>query len=137
MNRLNYYVEGRAFEWVLACSMLFLSIEILIWPNTLDAKVFTLVLLFISNKAIGVLLFILGWAKFCGLVLNGQIVASIKIGPVIRAVASVLSSAMWAQFALSLLRISIERGRPSIILPFWVMFTIGELYVAYTTIKNA
>lgn len=27
MIRFNYYVEGRAFEWVLALSMLFLSAE--------------------------------------------------------------------------------------------------------------
>jgi hypothetical protein len=69
--------------------------------------------------------------------INGQTVGGRKIGPYIRAVGSVLSSVMWVQFALALLQLSIKQGFPSIGLPFWIMFTIAELYVAYTTVKNA
>lgn len=137
MERFNYYVEGRAFEWVLALSMLMLSAEVLIWPNTLTSAAFYLILMVASSHFIGVLLLLLGWAKCVGLMLNGQTVAGRRAGPYIRAIASVLSSIMWGQFAIALLRISIERGRPSVVVPFWFMFTIGELYVAYTTVKNA
>lgn len=137
LDRFNYYVEGRAFEWVLACSMLLLSAEVLIWPETLKAGAFNLVLMAVSTHFIGVLLLLLGWAKCVGLLLNGQKIAAIKAGPYIRAGASVASSIMWGQFTLALLHISFDRGRPSVVLSFFFMFTIGEIYVAYTTVKNA
>lgn len=137
MQRFNYYVEGRAFEWVLALSMLMLSAEVLVWPETLQAEAFRIVLMVVSTHFIGVLLLLLGWAKCIGLMLNGQTFAGCRAGPYIRAIASVASSVMWGQFAISLLHVSIERGRPAVVVPFWFMFTIGELYVAYTTVKNA
>lgn len=137
MIRFNYYVEGRAFEWVLALSMLLLAVEVLIWPETLQARAFYLVLMVVSTHFIGVLLVLLGWAKCVGLMLNGQTFAGYRSGPYIRAAASVASSVMWGQFAIAMLHISIERGRPSVVMPFFFMFTVGELYVAYTTVKNA
>jgi hypothetical protein len=135
--RFNYYVEGRAFEWVLALSMILLSAEVLIWPQTLQAGAFQIVLMVVSTHFIGVLLLLLGWAKCVGLMLNGQTFVGYRAGPYIRAAASVVSSVMWGQFTIALLHISIERGRPAVMMTFWFMFTIGELYVAYTTVKNA
>ena len=117
--------------------MLLLSAEVLIWPQTLQADAFHLVLMIVSSHFIGVLLLLLGWAKCIGLMLNGQTFAGYRAGPYIRAAASVLSSVMWGQFTVALLHISIERNRPVVVVPFWFMFTIGELYVAYTTVKNA
>lgn len=137
MERFNYYVEGRGLEWVIACGMLILSTELIFWPETLQARVFTLVLFVFSTKSISVILFVLGWAKCCGLMLNGQKVANVKLGPYIRAGSSVLSSVLFGQFTLALLKSSIDRGHPSVIMPFFFMFTFGELYVAYTTVKNA
>jgi hypothetical protein len=137
MDRINHYVEGRAFEWTLSCSMILLSIEVLGWSETLDAQLFSLLLILINTRTVGILLLVLGWAKFSGLMLNGYTVSSIQIGPWVRAVSSVISAVMWGQFTLILLRIMIECGKPSVILPFFFMFTIGELYVAYTTVKNA
>lgn len=137
MDRINHYVEGRGLEWVLACSMILLSIEVLAWSESLDAQLFSLILMLVNTHVVGVLLLVLGWAKFSGLMLNGYTVSSIQIGPWIRAVSSVISAVMWGQFTLILLRVMIECGKPSVILPFFFMFTIGELYSAYTTVKNA
>jgi hypothetical protein len=137
VDRINYFAEGRALEWVLALSMLLLAGEALIWPDTLRAAAFNIVLLVLSSRSIGVLLLMLGWAKAAGLMLNGQKVAGFPAGPYIRAITSALSAIMWSQFALALLRVSIERGRPSVVMPFFFMFALGELYVAYTTVKNA
>src|ERR1700761_3792358 len=137
MDRFNYYVEGRAFEWVMACSMLLLSTQVLIWPATLEARTFHLVLLVVSGHFIGILMLLIGYLKCVGLMLNGQTMFGVKAGPYIRAIASVVSSIMWGQFFLALLYISIDRGRPSVVLSFWMMFTIGELYIAYTAVKNA
>ena len=137
LDRFNYYVEGRAFEWVLALSMLMISVEVFIWPDMMKTGAFSIVIMMVSTHTVGVVLFLLGWAKCAGLMLNGQSVAGVKAGPYIRAGASVLSSIMWGQFTLAVLRISIERGRPSVILSMLFMFTIGEIYVAYTTVKNA
>lgn len=137
LDRFNYYAEGRAFEWVLAVSMLLLSGEVFAFPEMMKFGAFSLILLMVSTHSIGVILLILGWAKCVGLMLNGQKIAGVKAGPYIRAGASVLSSIMWGQFALALLRVAIERGRPAFVLPFLLMFAVGELYVAYTTVKNA
>jgi hypothetical protein len=38
---------------------------------------------------------------------------------------------MWAQFALALLRLSLEQGFPSPGVPFWTTFVAAEIYVAY------
>lgn len=137
MQRFNYYVEGRAFEWVLALSMLFLSAEIFICPNTLQSGLFPIILAGVSPRAAGVVLFVLGWAKGCGLMLNGQKIANVKAGPYTRAGSSVLSAVMWGQCTLAMIQGSIDRGRPAVVLPFFFMFMLGELYIAYTTVKNA
>lgn len=136
-NKFDYYVEGRAFEWVMAIAMFFAGVELLIWSNTISFGAFQWILLVMSQQFIGLFMIVVGWMRMCGLMLNGQTVFNRQIGPYVRAVCSVLAATMWVQFAFALILSSLERGAPSIGLPFWAMFTVGELYVAYTTVKNA
>lgn len=137
MDRINYYAEGRALEWVLAVSMVLLAVEVLVWPETLQFGAFHLILLVVSTHSIGVLLLLFGWVKGVGLMLNGQKIAGVKAGPYIRAATSVVSAVMWAQFALALFSTAIDRGRPAFVLPICFSFALGEIYVTYTTVKNA
>jgi hypothetical protein len=43
---------------------------------------------------------------------------------------------MWSQFVMALLRLSILQGYPSPGLPFWTMFVVVELYVAYRAVAG-
>jgi len=121
MDRIRYYVDGRLFEWSMTVPMLALSILSFIWPLTLRGSAFRWIL------AVG---------SPIGLLLNGHTVRGIRVGPVIRSVTAVARAVMWVQFALALLRLSIIQGYPSPGLPFWLMFTVTELYVAYRAVAG-
>lgn len=40
MMRLAAHVEGRLLEWTMSIAMIFLAVEIFIWPRTLEASAF-------------------------------------------------------------------------------------------------
>lgn len=136
-NKFDYYAEGRAFEWVMGLSMFFGGVEVMAYPDTISFGAFQWILLVMTQQFIGLFMIMVGWMRISGLLLNGQTIFNRPFGPYIRAVCSVLSASMWVQFALALIIAGYERGAPTIGIPFWTMFTVGELYVAYTTVKNA
>ena len=136
-NRFDYFVEGRAFEWVMAISMLIGGIEIIGWPQLATFGIDPWVLAFVPKYYIGLFMLIVGWIRISGLMLNGQTIVDIRAGPYIRASCAALSASLWVQFALALIIGSIEVGHISIGIPFWIMFTSGELYIAYSVMKNA
>lgn len=135
-NKIDYYVEGRVFEWVMGLSMLFVSIELILYPEAIKASAFRYLNTFMAVSTLTFIMFVLGWSRCAALMLNGQSMFGVQMGPFVRAGAGVLSSAIWIQFVIALIALSIEQDYPSIGIPFWTMFTIGELYAAYTTIKN-
>jgi len=121
----------------MALAMFFSGVELIIWSNTLAFGAFQWMLQIMSQQSIGLFMLIIGWFRISSLMMNGQTIGDKKIGPIVRAICSILSASMWVQFSLALLQLSIKQGFPSVGLPFWTMFTIAELYVAYTTVKNA
>ena len=130
---INYYAEGRALEWCMSVGMTIAAVLGIIWPETLESSGFITAE---SPVQIAWIVLIIGWLRCSALMLNGQTIAGTRIGPWIRAIGGVLSAIIWAQFTLALIQISIIRGYPSLGIPFWFMFTVGELYTAYTTVKN-
>jgi hypothetical protein len=136
LRSFNYYVEGRVFEWVMSVAMIAVAVEILIWPQTAENNAFFWMSPWLSHGNIAMLLMTIGWMRCAALMLNGQRMFGSKLGPFIRAAGSVLSAFLWSQFAVTLLAASINQGYPSPGLPFWTMFTFGEVYAAYTTVKN-
>ena len=135
-QRLDYYLKGRLFEWLMTCSMLGLSIQIIVWPKTMEFSAFTYLIEAISDKFVGLFMFSVGWVRACALALNGHRVWGVKLGPVLRSVVAALCAMMWAQFAFALLQLSVAQARPSPGLPFWTMFTFGEMYVAYRAVRD-
>lgn len=136
-NRLDYFLEGRTFEWVMTCSMLLLALQIGIWPRTVDFSAFKDLHQIMSDKFIGLFMGFVGAARFISLILNGHKFRGVRVGPLIRSVMAVFCSFMWTEFALALLQFSIETGRPSPGLPFWTMFIFAEIYVAYRAVRSA
>lgn len=126
-----YYVKGRVFEWTFALSTLFAGLECLYFDNVISFGAFRWLLLVLSQKSIGTFMLFMGWIRLAALMFNGQMLFGRKIGWAIRGICAVLSASLWSQFALSLLTQSLENGVPSLGLPFWTMFTLAELLIAY------
>jgi hypothetical protein len=60
----------------------------------------------------------------------------LQLGPYIRAAVSVTASIIWGQMAMTSLQLSLVKGVPIQGIYYWCAFTLAELYVAYTTLKN-
>lgn len=137
MNKLDYYVEGRTFEWVMTVSMLILAVQIGVWPRTVDFSAFKDLNKLMTDQFIGAFMGGIGLLRAVSLLLNGHTVYEIKIGPIIRSMMAVFCAVMWSQFAYALLQFWVQNGVPSPGLPFWIMFIFGELYVAYKAVRSA
>lgn len=135
-NQIDYYLKGRVFEWLMTCSMLGLSVQVIIWPKTIEFSAFTYLVEAVSDKFVALFMFSIGWIRACALALNGHEVWGMKLGPLIRSVVAALCAVMWGQFAFALLQLSIYQSRPSPGLPFWTMFVFGEMYVAYRAVRD-
>lgn len=134
MNRISYYIDGRLFEWIITIAMLWLALAIFIQPDALKASAFQWVALVMSPGFIVVSLFSVGWARLIGLLLNGHAWNGRRIGPLIRSVTAVCCAVIWVQFDLALVELSCKQGFMSPGIPFWSMFVVGELYVAYRAV---
>lgn len=138
MKHIDHYLEGRLFEWMMTVSMLLLSFQIYMWPNTISFSAFTEIQDILTDKFVGLFMFVVGGVRATALTLNGHSVRGVRIGPLLRSIMAVFCATMWVQFAFALLQLSVNQGRPSPGLPFWTMFVVGELYVAYKAVrKNA
>ncbi len=127
-----YYVKGRVFEWTMALAMFIAGVELLLFDEVLTFGAFRWLTLLISQKGIGTLMFFIGWLRISSLMFNGQLLFGRQIGRLMRAICAALSSSIWAQFTVALMQVTIEQGVPSLGLPFWFVFTIAELGVAYS-----
>lgn len=127
-----YYVKGRVFEWTMAIAMTLAGLELLIWDNVLTFGAFKWLLVFMEQKWIGTIMLFVGWLRISGLMFNGQLLFGRKFGWMVRAVTAVISASIWAQCAFALLQLSVTQGIPSFGIPFWSMFVVAELLIAYS-----
>ncbi|TGN89434.1 hypothetical protein EOW77_0003665 [Bradyrhizobium yuanmingense] len=136
MRLLNYYIEGRRFEWLITIAMLWLAVATFVSPEILRASAFQWITLVMTPWFTACLLFAIGWARLVGLLLNGHQVRGRRVGPMIRAVTAAACAVMWVQFDLALIQLSVDQGFMSPGVPFWSMFVLGELDVAYRVVAN-
>lgn len=132
-GRISYYLDGRLFEWVMSISMVILAIEIFVWPETLNASAFQWVTKVMSRDFVGIVVFIAGWFRCLALIANGS---SLVIGPRVRAIAAIAGAVIWVQFGTALVKLSVEQHFPSPGIPFWYMFTVAELRIAYRAVLD-
>lgn len=128
LRRITLMLEGRLYEWSVALATLGLSFEILMWPETIRESAFHLTDDIIGSTNLAVLTFVIGFARSIALAFNGR---SLIIGPYVRAACSLLSAALWSQFAYALYLLTELHSAPSPGFPFWVSFTGAEIYVGY------
>jgi hypothetical protein len=128
LSNISHYLEGRLFEWAMACSMVLLAVETFIWPMTLNASAFYWLTKVLPTSLIGIFLLTFGLVRCAALVANGR---SLVHGPRIRAIGALAGAVMWAQFDLALIASFTVKGPPSPGIPFWFTFTFAEIYSAY------
>ncbi len=133
---LRYYVEGRRFEWVITIAMLWLATALFIDPEILRSSAFQWLTLAMPPWFIETCLFLMGWARLVGLLLNGHEIRGRRIGPLIRAVMAASCAVIWVQFDFALLQLSFQQGFMSPGIPFWSMLVFGELDVAYRAVAG-
>jgi hypothetical protein len=132
----GYYVRGRRFEWVVTIAMLWLAVAIVISPRIIQASAFQWVTLVMSPAFIDAALFGVGFVRLVGLLLNGHRILGRRAGPLLRASMAIASAVMWVQFDLALIQLSLKQGFMTPGVPFWSMFVLGELDVAYRTVAD-
>lgn len=132
-GRINYYIDGRLFEWVMSISMVILAVEIFVWPVTIKASAFQWAATVMSTEAIGGVLFFAGWFRCMALIANGS---SLAVGPRVRALGALCGAVVWFQFGLALLKLSVDQSFPSPGIPFWFMFTLAELRITYRAVLD-
>ncbi len=125
---MRHYLEGRLFEWTMATAMVLLAVECFIWPETLNASEFFWLTTLMPTSLIGAFLLVFGVARFAALVANGR---SLVYGPRVRALGALAGAVLWAQFDLALIAAFTVSRPPSPGIPFWLVFTLAELYSAY------
>lgn len=128
-RKVTYFLDGRLYEWTFAVASLGLAVEILVWPDTVQASAFRWTSLAWGYSVLMGLVFLaVSISRLVALAFNGR---SLVTGPFVRSICAGVSSIMWAQFAFALLLYGYEKGTPSPGFPFWLTFSFAEVYVAY------
>lgn len=136
-SAIVYYVDGRVFEWYMTVSMLGLAACMSFDPHIITASAFQWVGMWMPGPFITVFMFLMGWLRMIGLVLNGHRVRGVRVGPIIRAVTAAFCAVMWVQFAAALLIFSVAQGFMSPGVPFWMTAVLAELYLSYRVMARS
>jgi hypothetical protein len=129
------YCQDRLFEWVMTAAMLGLAVEIVIWPGTIGASSFRLILVVVSAENMGLFFMAFGLIRIAALIANGSWP---EHGPRMRAMGAGSAAIMWAQMCIALLMLApYNQGIPSPGIPVYFALTIGELISAYRAISDA
>lgn len=130
---ITYYLDGRLYEWIMATAMIELGIAILTWPRIAYGSILQVTLQYIPAPAVAFVFLVVGMSRMAALIANGN---SLRIGPRIRSWCAIMTAVLWAQFAFSMGRVSIEQGFPSPMVFFWASFTFAEIYIAYRAVLD-
>lgn len=132
-HRLQYYLDGRLFEWTFSFCALVLGTAMFAWPKMAHGSIVKVLIDLIGWPAAAGIFAMVGLASLTALVVNGQ---SLAIGPRVRSICAIFRSVLWAQFTLSMIYVSIAQGFPSPMVFFFGIFTLSELYVVYRAVLD-
>lgn len=128
------YYRNKLFEWVMATAMIGLAAEIAIWPLTIEASSFRLMLNLISAKYMGMFFLVFGVMRVVALFANGRWP---QHGPLLRSMGAGSAALMWAQMCVALIELNLDKGIPSPGIPVYFALTVGELISAYRATFDA
>lgn len=130
---ITYYLDGRQGEWATSAFLITLGVAILIWPIIAHGSILQVLVGNIGAVATAILFIITGMIGIAALIINGR---SLKIGPHVRSLTSIVRMVIWASFTLSMFRVSLIQGFPSPMVLFFGYFTIAEAYTPYRAILD-
>lgn len=125
---ITYYLDGRLFEWTFSLCSLWLAVAIFIWPDIIVISAFRSLTELMESSRIAVLSLVVGIVGMIALSTNGR---SFVVGPVVRSICAIVRAFLWAQFAYALYLWGLEHVAPSLVLGFWTLFAMSEIYLAY------
>jgi hypothetical protein len=116
-------------------AMILIALEIAVWPNTLAAGSFRLMLVIITPASLALFFGAFGLLRVAALIANG---GWPEHGPRMRAMGAGAAALMWAQMCIALILITPHlNGTPSAGISVYFALTIGELVSAYRAISDA
>lgn len=130
--RLMTWYRDRLFEWVMTIAMLGMAAQIALYPDTIAASSYRLVLLIVSAENMALFFAVFGFMRIAALIANGSWP---RHGPRLRAMGAGSAALMWAQLAVALILVAPD-GAPSPGLPVYFALTIGELVSAYRAMTD-
>lgn len=125
---LTHHLDGRLHEWAMATGMMMLGVLMLIYPKMSKGSIIQVLLQFVNSTIAALVFLFIGIFTVIALIANGS---SLRIGPRIRSIMAISRSVLWAQFTLSMIKVSLEQEFPSPMVPFWLIFTLAEIYISY------
>lgn len=126
--RIQYYLDGRLFEWTFSGGAFWLGMSTLVWPESITTGAFTQLVSVMSPGVVVAYALAVSIAGFAALLTNGR---SLVWGPIVRSVCATGRAYLWSQMAYALFLVGMTRPTPSIGLGFWAVFAVAELYVAF------
>lgn len=135
LQRIASFVGNRQAEWIMVVSMLGLSVEIIVWPQTLSSSAFRYLISSSSPQWIGIMYLIIVYLRIVALILNGR---SSEYGPKARALCALAGAMIWAQMDMALFKLLIEvrSSVPSPGIPIYLALTLSELLTAYRAMTD-
>ncbi len=138
---ITYYVDGRRLEWLGSAYLTLQGLAILAWPQSAHGSILQVLVGNLGGIRTALLFIAAGLMGGAALIANGR---SLKIGPHVRSIIAILRMVIWASFALSMYRVSVEQwiahpGTQFFLSPMAIFFglvTIAETYTPYRAVLD-
>jgi uncharacterized membrane protein YeaQ/YmgE (transglycosylase-associated protein family) len=130
---ITNYLDARRLEWLGSAYLILQGATILTWPNSSHGSILQVLIGNIGAIQTALLFLFVGLVGAVALVVNGR---SLKIGPHVRSLASIVRMVIWASFTLAMYRISRDQGFPSPMAIFFALVTIAEAYTPYRAVLD-
>lgn len=122
------YCLNRLFEWMMAVSLLLMSVPMLFWPNTIEVGQFKYVLQVMTQRELFLLCFLSGALRVSFLAANGYLY---RYGPRLRVAGAIIGSFFWLEMGLALVFMGIEINNLSPSVSLYGMLIVGEFVSIY------
>ena len=130
---IQYYLDGRLFEWTFSSCCFLFGVGLLTFPTMSRGSIIRLLFDIVGWPAVGVIFLLVGVSSVAALIVNGR---SMSIGPRVRACCAIWRAALWSEFSMSMIHVSLAEGHLSPMVIFFSVFTASEFYVVYRAVLD-
>lgn len=115
--------------------LLGLSVEVIVWPQTLSSSAFRFMVALGYSKWIGLFYLVVTYLRVLALLVNGR---SSVYGPRARAWCALAGAVIWAQMDMALWKLMLENPAsvPSPGIPIYFPLALSELFTVYRAMTD-